>query len=444
MIHMTRTWIKHHPDWEYRLWTDEDNRNLIKENYGEFLYLYDSFWRNIQRADAIRYFILYKFGGLYVDLDFECFKNFEPVLNNHSFIIGCEPTDHAKGLYNLNRLLCNALIASVPKHPFLLMLINQMHMTHNYQADDVLTTTGPILVNNSYNHYSKHWNDIKVYEPKLFYPLTGGRRNSKRIPSYAYAAHRWKNTWTGDFPSIKIFNGFTFFPCLDSVGNDTQQLRNLETAYHFSLHNKQIVAFNTDNWSKHKRSSQKDLKISWKHDKGIYFKDFVDGYPDVDGYEKHENKDSVGFDLIRWKTKDMNKLKQIADNDPWCIGFNSEGYLKYKSVSLKSANFFCFYKKIKTPVIPIIIEGFTFHPHYDSEGNDNSQLNIELVNPISEFHQPLHKLLNIDNLNKIAKKCIELNGKGFNLSGYIKSDIKPENEWKREYTYSYMGLFIKN
>ncbi len=54
-----QTWQRHHPDWEYRLWTDEDSRKLIKVHYPDFLNTYDSYSYNIQRADAIRHFILY-------------------------------------------------------------------------------------------------------------------------------------------------------------------------------------------------------------------------------------------------------------------------------------------------------------------------------------------------------------------------------------------------
>lgn len=56
---------------EYRLWTDEDNRRLIETDYPWFLKDYDAYKYPIQRADAVRYFILHKYGGWYVDLDIE-------------------------------------------------------------------------------------------------------------------------------------------------------------------------------------------------------------------------------------------------------------------------------------------------------------------------------------------------------------------------------------
>lgn len=37
------SWRKCHPDWEYRLWTDRDNRRFIKEHYRWFLEQYDAY-----------------------------------------------------------------------------------------------------------------------------------------------------------------------------------------------------------------------------------------------------------------------------------------------------------------------------------------------------------------------------------------------------------------
>ena len=68
------TWKKNHPNWKYMYWSDEDNLNLIKNHYPWFLNTFISYPHNIQRADAIRPFILYHYGGLYADMDNVCLK----------------------------------------------------------------------------------------------------------------------------------------------------------------------------------------------------------------------------------------------------------------------------------------------------------------------------------------------------------------------------------
>jgi mannosyltransferase OCH1-like enzyme len=79
-----REWIRLHPDWIYILWTDKDIRNHIANHHPEFLDLHDSYEYPIQRADMIRYFVLYDYGGVYSDLDLYPTQNIEPYLSNWS------------------------------------------------------------------------------------------------------------------------------------------------------------------------------------------------------------------------------------------------------------------------------------------------------------------------------------------------------------------------
>lgn len=45
--------------WEYMLWSDEASRDFIKREYDWFLPTFDGYAYPIQRADAIRYFVLH-------------------------------------------------------------------------------------------------------------------------------------------------------------------------------------------------------------------------------------------------------------------------------------------------------------------------------------------------------------------------------------------------
>lgn len=54
---------------DLQLWTDADAREFIEKEYPWFLETFDGYPFNIQRADSIRYFVLYHFGGIYIDLD---------------------------------------------------------------------------------------------------------------------------------------------------------------------------------------------------------------------------------------------------------------------------------------------------------------------------------------------------------------------------------------
>ena len=54
-----------HPDWEYRLWTDEHNDAFIKQHYPDLFPLYQDYPKPVMKADVIRYAIMDQMGGLW-------------------------------------------------------------------------------------------------------------------------------------------------------------------------------------------------------------------------------------------------------------------------------------------------------------------------------------------------------------------------------------------
>ena len=205
---LSETWREMLPGWEYRLWTDEMNREFVRTHYPDFLEKYDAYPKNIQRADAIRYLLLQTYGGLYVDLDFECLEpEFITLLEDADFVAGKEPYAHAKR-YGIEYIICNALMASVPNHPFLAHVIHRM-INHSKGWDvrhggDILSSTGPFLLTDAYNSYSDK-NDLKIIEPQLIYPIRVLESNliiANRITdemveriNAAYAIHYFSGTW---------------------------------------------------------------------------------------------------------------------------------------------------------------------------------------------------------------------------------------------------------
>ena len=54
--------------------------NFIKDEYPWFLETYQSYKYNIERVDSLRYFILLKYGGIYIDLDDGCRRSLDPLV----------------------------------------------------------------------------------------------------------------------------------------------------------------------------------------------------------------------------------------------------------------------------------------------------------------------------------------------------------------------------
>ena len=76
----------HNPDFEHRLWTESASREFLEENYPWFLKTYDGYKFPVQRIDSLRYFLMLKIGGFYIDLD-----NVGPPPSSLSFTIRVPP-----------------------------------------------------------------------------------------------------------------------------------------------------------------------------------------------------------------------------------------------------------------------------------------------------------------------------------------------------------------
>lgn len=162
-ISCQNTWKTHFPSGEYIhiMWTDEDLDNFIKNNYPWFYSIYKSYNANIKRIDIARYFILYKYGGIYADMDYMCNKNFYSNLPQDKVSISESP-------YKENEFIQNALMASNPGNPFWIEVIKKAIERKDNQ--NVLYATGPKLVSDT---YFENPNYVFVLNQKDYNPKIG-------------------------------------------------------------------------------------------------------------------------------------------------------------------------------------------------------------------------------------------------------------------------------
>jgi len=190
------TWKKIHPDWTYKLWTDEDIENFPFINRKAFD---DSGNNKGLKSDIWRLEILYQYGGLYADTDFESIKPQDILHHCHDFYIGC--------LYDA---IQNSTFASKPKHPILLNCLKALKKTKITSKCDALRTTGSYFLTKivlKYIHSHPTDNKICVYPISFFYPFPGRLRHNYwqgKIPrevleSYftkeTFSVHLWATSW---------------------------------------------------------------------------------------------------------------------------------------------------------------------------------------------------------------------------------------------------------
>jgi mannosyltransferase OCH1-like enzyme len=167
------TWRDHHPDWEMRLWTDS---NLPEIRFPDAL----AKARNHgERSDLLRYELLVRTGGVYVDTDVECLKAIDPLLDGVTAFAG---RVHGKKLGS-------AVLGAVPGHPAIERVLREgvKRVGVGHQAG----TVGPRLL----TEVLKDETDVRIFDPDIFYPFHHRRSPERAAATGAYAIHHVEASW---------------------------------------------------------------------------------------------------------------------------------------------------------------------------------------------------------------------------------------------------------
>lgn len=170
------------PKYKHMLWTDDSGRELIAEHFSWFLDAFDGYSMNIQRADSMRYFILYKYGGLYADLDYEPFVNFWDALPNDRVSLIESP-------YKVNERVQNSLMSSPAHDPFWNVTFRILFERHG--SHKVLSSTGPAAMDAAMDEAAKTTTSTTAVVHMLpcenFHriPLAAAGKNSPLITRFA-------------------------------------------------------------------------------------------------------------------------------------------------------------------------------------------------------------------------------------------------------------------
>lgn len=171
------------PTWEYRLWTekelaDEEFKNQNKINEMPLVH---------GKSDIIRYELLHKYGGFFIDADSEAIKALDDsLLNNDSFTC-FESEIHRRGL------LANGYLAASKENELMGYLIEEipkLNLRNRTQAWDV---TGPVLLTRMIQQ--KKYNKIKIFPSEYFIPFhySDFRVNKSRLKN-SYFIQYWGTT----------------------------------------------------------------------------------------------------------------------------------------------------------------------------------------------------------------------------------------------------------
>ena len=198
-----KSWNKNFPDYEIKEW-NESNFDLnccdyIKEAYEAKKWAFVS--------DYARFWILYRYGGLYFDTDVEVIKPMDDLIGNGAFM-GCEQTLDIvkKDSLSINPGLGLATMPGLGLYKEILEYYNGIHFTINANGiyDTVVEHISGIFKNHGFEGSGKieEVEDILIYPPDYFCPMNY-RTGKVNITENTYTIHWYSASWQSGYGRFK-------------------------------------------------------------------------------------------------------------------------------------------------------------------------------------------------------------------------------------------------
>ena len=178
---------------DVKVWNGHMCRNLIVQEYPWFLATYDGYRYPIMRCDAIRYFILYHYGGVYLDIDTVCIRSMSTLVDSDKYetMLANQGTS--------SYMLTNLFMASSHLGPFMLSCLDAFRKTHmqtGIQFLDVMNTTGPMFLTLQYQKYKPKSNILVLGHEVNPCNACGSCTHLDDAYNIHYFDRSWNNTST--------------------------------------------------------------------------------------------------------------------------------------------------------------------------------------------------------------------------------------------------------
>jgi len=215
-----RSWTRLHPGWKMKLWTSENMPPLANR------WAFDHSQSFSGKSNLLRYEILLRYGGVYIDTDFECLRNIEPLIGDLECFAGKHRDEEFE--HGAFAVVNTAILGAVPGHPFLRDLVEEAEPNmRDVIADTPISVyqTGPVFLTTVIHRHP----EVRIFPPEIFYPY-GPRerwRRHERFPR-AYAVHHWTLNGLSALNRKRRRLGTRGKPCLSVVlhpANGCDELR---------------------------------------------------------------------------------------------------------------------------------------------------------------------------------------------------------------------------
>lgn len=183
------SWQRHHPRSRFVTWRDEH----IAEFGSPCVRLCNECRNPAEMSDVLRFFIVEKYGGIYLDTDFECYRSIDELLDGWDF---CSAWENAE-------MVASAFFAAVPNHPILSRMVEQLRGMSIDHTLSQIKTAGPQAFSTTIGDV--YAPGVCIHPTAAFYHQRYEERHTiPPVPTDAYAVHRWSHTWEDWWTTLTI------------------------------------------------------------------------------------------------------------------------------------------------------------------------------------------------------------------------------------------------
>lgn len=202
---LTDRWQAMHPDWTIMLWDEKKIEDFGLANK----WMYDNMRNPSAKSDVVRYEVAYSYGGIYVDTDFLCCKNFDH-LRYLDFFCGIVGSYDARPI-DVETCIAPSIFGCSQGNKLIEKIILKIgeQKTVPRSIGEIMTITGPEMFSRVVvDELDKHPLSV-AFPPNYFYPFPGQQRENIRSLGFpdmqryvshytypeTYAMHLWYCSW---------------------------------------------------------------------------------------------------------------------------------------------------------------------------------------------------------------------------------------------------------
>jgi hypothetical protein len=226
---VSKTWKTLFPDYEYKLWGEAEYLPLIENFSADLLQSYKDAPNFSCKSDFARFVILYNFGGLYVDTDYEPFKRFDFLFMDTDLLLVKFHLNKSKMLFADFIYNQAFLYAGKTKHKLFENMLNigaKTNFITSKMGDQEYTMkvvgptgTSKMIVEMNLEHDETtrivpHCM-IEISDFSNVKPATMTKVDIQNMTPFAVGVHRIEGSWIQGFASLKS----TVFACYNCISD---------------------------------------------------------------------------------------------------------------------------------------------------------------------------------------------------------------------------------